>query len=189
VSHHLGGYFKEQRDKRGLSLGQLARLLGYRNTSKGANRISRFERQGAVTADLLLRLADALGIDLGTIEGLLEQDRQERLRDWEEWANEPVPMRLIVRYAAAAYGKVALPGAVTTPEQAERYACAYAREHGRRVCLALSRRLSVWINEDGRVEARTEATPDTSNVPSMRLKGGGEKFLLNFGGRPVSEWK
>jgi hypothetical protein len=93
-------------------------------------------------------------------------------------------MELVVRYMAAVYGRVALPEGVTTPEHAERYACAYARQHGRRVCLALSRRVSVWVGADGRVEARTEATPDAPNVPFMRAKGSGKKFLLNFGEAP-----
>jgi hypothetical protein len=114
----------------------------------------------------------------------MERDRQGRLRAWEEWVRQPVPKRLIVRYMPAVYGTVALPEGVTTPEQAEAFARAYAREHGRRVCLAVSRRLSVWVGEDGRVEARTEATPDTPNAPFMRLKGSGKKFLLNFGGHP-----
>jgi transcriptional regulator with XRE-family HTH domain len=184
MANHLGDHFKEQRDKRGLSLGQLARLLGYRNTSKGSNRIARLEREGAVTADLLLRLAGVLGIDLPTIEELTERDRQERLREWEGWVSQPVPIQLVVRYMPAVYGTVALPEGVTTPEQAEAFARAYAREHGRRVCLAVSRRLSVWVNSEGRVEARTEATPDGPNTPFMRLKGSGKRFLLNFGGRP-----
>jgi transcriptional regulator with XRE-family HTH domain len=181
VTNHLGDYFRERRQQRGLSRGQLARLLGYRNVSKGANKISRFERQGYVTEDLLLHLAEALGIDLPTVEDLLEKDRQERLRDWEEWVSQPVPMRLIVRYLPAVYGTVALPEGFTTPEQAEAFARDYARQHRRRVCLALSRRLSVWVNKEGRVEARTEATADTSNVPSMRLKGSCKKFLFRFG--------
>jgi transcriptional regulator with XRE-family HTH domain len=184
MSNHLGTYFRERRRQRGLSLGQLARLVGYRNVSKGCNRIARFERYGAVTQDLLLHLAEALGIDLPTVEGLMERDRRERLREWEAWANEPVPMRLIVRYMAAVYGTVALPDEITTPEQAEAFARDYARQHGRRVCLALSRRLSVWVGKDGRVEARTEATPDAPNTPFMRLRGSSKEFVLNFGGRP-----
>jgi transcriptional regulator with XRE-family HTH domain len=181
MTNHLGGYFRERRQQRGLSLGQLARLLGYRTVSKGANRIARLEREGAVTEDLLLRLAGVLSIDLPTVEGLLERDRQDRLRAWEEWVSQPVPIRLIVRYAPAVYGSVALPEGVTTPVEAEAFACAHARQHGRRVSLAVSRRLSVWVGEDGRVEARTEATPDRPNTPFLRLKGGGQKFLFGFG--------
>jgi transcriptional regulator with XRE-family HTH domain len=183
MADHLGTYFHERRQQRGLGLGQLARLVGYRNVSKGSNRIARLEREGAVAEDLLLRLAKALGIDLPTVEGLMEKDRQERLRQWEQWVNEPVPMRLIVRYMPAVYGTLALPEGVTTPEQAEAFARQYARQHGRRVCLALSRRLSVWIDREGRVQARTEATPDVPNVPYMRFKGSGKRFLFGFGER------
>jgi transcriptional regulator with XRE-family HTH domain len=109
MTNHLRDYFRGRRQRRGLSLGQLARLLGYRNVSKGSNRIARFERAGAVPADLLLHLADALGIDPPTVEDLLERDRQGRLRGWEAWVSEPVPIRLIVRYMPAVYGQVALP--------------------------------------------------------------------------------
>jgi transcriptional regulator with XRE-family HTH domain len=181
MSNHLGDYFRERRQQRGLGLGQLARLLGYRNVSKGANKISRFEREGYATADLLPRLAGALGIDLPTVEGLLERDGQERLREWEEWVSQPVPIQLVVRYMPAVYGRVTLPEGITTPEQAEAFAREYARQHRRQVCLAVSRRLSVWVGTDGRVEARTEATPDTPNTPFMRLRGSGKKFVLNFG--------
>jgi hypothetical protein len=41
----------------------------------------------------------------------------------------------------------------------------------RNVCLALSRRHPVWIDAQGQVSGRTEATPDDPNVPFMRLKG------------------
>jgi transcriptional regulator with XRE-family HTH domain len=181
--NNLGHYFHNRRLQVNLSLGQFARLVGYRNVSKGANRIARFEREGMVTDDLLAALAETLGIDLDTVESLIEQDRQEQLRAWEAWVNEPVPMELIVRYMPAVYGKVPLPVDITTPEQAEAFACKYARQYSRKVCLALSRRHSVWIDAEGEVYARTEATPDDPNVPFMRLKGIKKKFLMRFGGK------
>jgi transcriptional regulator with XRE-family HTH domain len=174
-------YFHARRIDRGLSLGQLARMVGYRNVSKGANRIARFERDGAINELLMLNLAEALEIDLPTVEDLMEQDRQEHLRAWEAWANEPVPMCLIVKYLPAVYGTTQLPEGVKTPEEAEKYACDYARRNRRQVCLAVSRRLSIWINKEGEVEARTEAKPDQSNVPSMRLRAK-RTFLWSFGG-------
>jgi hypothetical protein len=115
------------------------------------------------------------------VEGQTEQDRQEYLRAWEAWADEPVPPCLVVKFLPAVYGTVELPDGVRTPEQAEQFACEYARRHGRPVCLAVSRRLSVWIDRDGQVEARTEATPDRPNVPFMRLKGDERRFLWRFG--------
>jgi hypothetical protein len=110
----------------------------------------------------------------------MEQDRQEQERAWEEWVNQPVPMRLVVRYIPAVYGIVELPQWVETEEGAEEYACDYARRHRRRVCLAVSRRMSIWINKEGEVEARTEATPDQPNVPVMRLHGSKHMFLWRF---------
>jgi hypothetical protein len=134
-----------------------------------------------VTEDLLAALADALGIDPQSVESLIEQDRQEHLRAWEEWVSEPVPMRLIARYMPAVYGRVPLPIEITTHEQAEAFACEYAKQHRRKVCLALSRRHSVWIDAQGQIYARTEATPDDLNVPFMRLKGSRTKFWMRFG--------
>jgi transcriptional regulator with XRE-family HTH domain len=181
MQNNLGRYFHAQRIDRGLTIGQLARMVGYRNVSKGANRIACLERGGSVDEGLLVNLADALGIDLPTVKELIEQDRQEYLRDWEKWVNEPVPMQLIVRYMAAFYGNKALPEDVKTPEDAEKYARDYAKNHGLRVCLAVSRRLSIWISKEGEVEARTEATPDDSNVPFMRVKGDKRTFLMGLG--------
>jgi transcriptional regulator with XRE-family HTH domain len=178
--NHLGSFFHNQRISQGLSLGQLARMVGYGNVSKGANKIVRFERDGIITEELLARLADALGIDLPTVERLIEQDRQEHLRAWEEWVSQPVPMQLIVRYVAAFYGRVKLPEEITTHEQAEAFAREYAKQHRLKVCLAVSRRHSVWIDAEGQVYARTEATPDDPNVPYMRLKGSRKTFLMRF---------
>jgi hypothetical protein len=181
---HLGTHFQAQRLDRGLTLGQLARMVGYRSVSKGANRIARLERDGVVNELLLGHLAEALGIDRATVESLIQQDRQEYLRAWEEWVNAPVPMRLIVKYLPAVYGTTELPEGVTTPEEAERFACEYARRHRRPVCLAVSRRLSIWINQRGKVEVRTEAVPDKPNVPFMRLRGRNQPFLWSVGSRP-----
>jgi len=80
-------------------------------------------------------------------------------------------MQLIVRYMAAVYGTVKLPEDITTPEQAEAWASTYAKEHGLRACLAISRRLSLWFGADGNVEVRTEARPDQPNQPWMQVKG------------------
>jgi hypothetical protein len=90
-------------------------------------------------------------------------------------------MCLIVRYLAAVYGTVPLPEEIAKHEQAEAFASEYAKQNGRRVCLALSRRHSVWIDAQGQVYARTEARPDQPNTPFMRLRGSKTKFLMRFG--------
>jgi hypothetical protein len=181
MATYLGTHFREQRHKQSLSLGQLARLLGYRNVSKGANKLVRLEREGIVDEQLLVRLAGVLGIEPSRVQSLIEQDRQEYLHAWEAWVSQPVPMQLIVKYMPAVYGTVPMPDEVTTPEQAEAFAREYAQRHGRSVCLAVSRRLSVWIDKGGNVEARTEAAPDYPNTPFMRLNGSGRMFVMGFG--------
>jgi len=107
--NNLGDFFRDRRIERGLSLTQLARLVGYRNLNKGMRNILRFERDGTIRDDLLVALAEALEVDWCIVEELTDKDRQERLREWKEWANEPIPMYMVVRYMAAVYGKKPLP--------------------------------------------------------------------------------
>jgi hypothetical protein len=175
---NLGAFFSDERKRRGLTLGQLARLVGYRNLNKGARRIACLEHTGTAMPNLLLNVADVLGLDWMLVERLAEEDRQERLREWEAWVNEKVPMQLVVRILAAIYVSKGLPAEVTTPEQAEAWACGFALQHRCRVCLVLSRRWSVWIDAEGQVEARTEARPGEPNVPFMQVKG--RSFLLDM---------
>jgi hypothetical protein len=91
-------------------------------------------------------------------------------------------MQLIAKIIPAVCSRVPLPDEITTPEQAEAFACEYAKQNRRQVCLALSRRLSIWIDAEGKIYGRTIATPDEPNVPYMRLKGSGRRFLFGFGG-------
>src|SRR5687767_12756698 len=109
---HLSRFFHSVRLAKGLSLGQLARLIGYRNISKGANRIRAFENSGAVHPDLFGKLASALEIDQTTIERLANEDR----RDWNEWANEPIKSYLVIRLMAAIYVTRNVPAEIGSAE-------------------------------------------------------------------------
>lgn len=180
----VASHFKAQRLAKNLSLGDVARLVGYKNIAKGANRIVRFEREGIIDDELLIKIAKTLAIDWATVEELAEQDRQEHIEAWNKWADEPVPMKMVLRLMAAIYSTCPLPSEITTPEEAEKYACAVARLRRMQVCLVLQRRQSVWIDTHGVVLRRTEATPfGDPNLPWMRLKGG-RKFLLNLDPEP-----
>ena len=50
------------RRAKGLRLSELASMVGYQNTARGAARLDRFEKYGCIREDLLLRVAVALGI-------------------------------------------------------------------------------------------------------------------------------
>jgi len=69
MTSHLAKYFRQARESKGFRFGQLARLCGYRNVTKGANKIVAFERWGRrIHLGLLMKMADALGIDHATAE-------------------------------------------------------------------------------------------------------------------------
>jgi hypothetical protein len=93
-------------------------------------------------------------------------------------------MHLIVRWVPGIYCAQVLPGYQQSPAAAQQYACAFAGQHRGQVCLVLSRKVSVWIDKTGAVEAPTVATPDRPNVPHMQLKG--RAFLLGSGGVEAS---
>ncbi len=173
MNKHLRNYFRRQRELKGISLGPLAEMIGYRNRNKGCRLIVNFEREGIVTDDLLKKLIDALEVDPQGMIQAMEKDKAE----WEAWVSEPVPMQMIVRLVAAVYCPHPLPVEIATPEQAEAYAKKFAEEKRLRVCLALNRRESVWISEDGEIVGRTIAKQGFLNIPYTTL-GGQRKFLF-----------
>src|ERR1700677_1960919 len=95
MTNHIGKYFRAKRLE--LGLGQVVRLLGYRNISKGANKVHYFEEHGSIRKDLLQTLMTILSIDPHIVRALASKDRDEYLREWETWVNEPVPIRIAVR--------------------------------------------------------------------------------------------
>ena len=167
----LAEHFHQARLDKGLKLGQLARLAGYKNVAKGARRIEALERHGNVHADLRNKLADLLGIDHMTVDRLMDEDQRQFLAEWNAWASEPIRPYLIIRYMAAVYSHRELPEEIQSAEEAEAYATNVARTRHFRCCLVLSRRISVWIAADGTLEGVTEAVPGEPNTPVMRIGG------------------
>lgn len=177
MSTHLSRHFEQKRLARGLRPGQLASLMGCKNPGKIGNRIRQFELSGTISQELFEKLADALEIDAGTIERLVEQDRREYFEKWLKWVNEPITPYLVERLIPAIYRRIPLPPEVTTQEEAEAWAAGVARESKRKCCLVWSRRISIWFDEAGQLVGRTEAVPGQPNVPWIKI--GGKTF--NFG--------
>ncbi|MCX5659642.1 MAG: hypothetical protein NTW19_07960 [Planctomycetota bacterium] len=170
---HLAEHLRAAREQQKLSLGQVARQLGYRNVNKGIRRVQEFEDSGATArADLAQRLAELLEADPIIVAQLQRKD----LQDWKAWIDESIPMRLSVRLMAAIYCETRIPSEVVTPEQAEDFAKQFAKANRVRCCLALSRRTTVYIDANGLVEGRLEAEPFVSNIPHMTI--GGRTFIL-----------
>ena len=105
----LAHHFRTVRKERDLSLSQLARLVGYQNVTKGCNKITKFEERGEIHADLLRKLADSLGIGAATIDALIDCDRREFERVWNEWADQPISPHIVIRLIPAVYRRSDLP--------------------------------------------------------------------------------
>jgi hypothetical protein len=174
----LSEHFYKARLNKGLTLGQVTRLVGYRNVSKGANRINAFERGGSIHRDLRTKLADVLGIDHLTVERLMDEDRRQFFATWNAWANEPIRPYLIIRLMPAVYCAQDLPAEIESAEAAEEYAVNVARSRHLRCCLVLSRRISVWIEANGSISGVSEAVPGEPNTPVMWVGGNGRNACL-----------
>ena len=175
----LAKHFETVRREKDLPLSRVARAVGYKNISKGSNRISKFERFGEIPGELLEKLAQVIGIEESTIDVLIEEDRQAFLKSWKEWVAQPIRPYVVIRWIPAVYQSVELPAGTITLEQGESFAAERARAVQKRACLVWSRKLSVWFDECGNVTSRTEASPGAANVPFMRLRAGLRNFVLS----------
>lgn len=180
-NNHLGRYFRARRLELGLSLGEVARRLGYSNISKGARRVLELEAVGeCCTQEFLVKLMGVLGVDRSVVQELVDRDRAEYVQEWEQWVSEPVPIVVVRRLIPGVYATHRLPPDVTTPEQAIAYGQDLARTMEARVYVELSRRLTVIIDEQGKVTARVEATPDTDPRPFTLI--GNKRIRFELGG-------
>ena len=173
---HLGDFFRNRRFEKKLSLGQLARLMGYSNVTKGANRIQTFEGGGKVAADLLGKLAGVLEIGPDDIRRVAYED----YTDWLAWANEPIRPHVVVRLLACVYQRIQLPDDALTKEAMEGFAANIARERKMRAWLVLSRRTSIYFDMDGNKHGPIEATPEMPCEPYAVI--GGKRVQFDFGG-------
>jgi transcriptional regulator with XRE-family HTH domain len=72
----LGQLLRQARQGQGLGLEQVACRLGYRNVTKGVRKLKVIEATGTVSDDLLVKLAEVLGIDWVVLEEVIDCLRQ-----------------------------------------------------------------------------------------------------------------
>jgi len=150
---HVSDYFKQRRMEKRLRQVDVARMVGYRNLSKGCRRINTFEQMGIVRTDLLTRLAAALGIDQKT----LSQKVAEDLADWQRWVSEPVEPFLVG--LGFMCGPIELPDEIRSLSAAMKYTASCARRWKSEMGLVVSRRLWIWFDVDGALKQILEAFP------------------------------
>ncbi len=173
MNRHLRKLIRKYRSTFGLNFAQLAKMAGYKNKIKWANRICNFEREGVGEDDMVRRIIDALHIDAGELRQAVQEDESE----WRSWADEPVSIQMRVMLFGAIILNHDLPENITTKELAIEYACQFAKANQLRVCLALSRRESVWISRDGQMSV-VQTKPGMPNSPYASI--GGKKFVLTL---------
>jgi hypothetical protein len=165
----LSEHFKHERLARQLRLSQLAVLAGYTNIGKGACRINVFETSGRIAPAVLSKLAAALGVSLPTVSALIAADEKNFLLDWNQWADHAIEPYLVIRLIPAVYRSELIPLEVKSLAEGEAFAASRAKHWSKRVCLVISRRYSMWLDEAGEVYARTEAVPGSPSGPGMTL--------------------
>lgn len=169
------------RQKQNLNFEELAGLCGL-NPKKWGHRIVDFEREGRGDDELVGKLINALCIPLEEVHDAVQKD----LADWNKWADEPVPVQMIVRLIGPFCMIHEIPDEINTREDAINYAQDYAKKEHLRVCLVLSRRESAWISADGHTFI-SQTQPGGINVPYGSF--GSTKFLFdisNGGFNPTS---
>ena len=191
MTTHLAEHFRKRRTEMGLKLGQVALLVGYqhsaRSLSHGCNRLLKFEQTGIINDQLFRKLMAVLEIDQATVNERLQED----LADWLKWANETIRPYIVMRLMPAVYSQAELPDEVRSVEDAERYASEFAKERRLRICLVLSRRVSVYFADDGSRQYASEAVPGGEpNQPYTLI--GGRRCLMQFTDHGISlpeiEW-
>ncbi len=165
-----GKYLKEERLKQRLNTAELARLMGYKNVSKGMNRIIDLERENIIIPEVLKRIVDALNLDHDHVHSLIRKDRDEDKRKFEEWVNKPIKMYYIIRLMPTIYLSFEMPTNINTEEEAVEFVAGIAKEKHNKCWVVLSRREKVYITEDGEVGGKIEAFYDDEDYPYVRVK-------------------
>jgi len=177
MQNRVGKIVKAERLKKRLTRGQLALAMGFRNLSKGANRITRLERDGVGDSNFRERVALVLNLDPARLAQLSIKDHREKTEIWERQIEKPTFFRLTVRAIPGFYIEKRLPSNVETPEEAEAWACQFAECHYLKVCLQISNRKRVWIDKRGRVTARSEVAYELIDLPKTTVKGKTVRFF------------
>jgi hypothetical protein len=175
MSSHLSQFFHQRRLDKKFGFGDVARRCGYKNITKGCNRIQKFEDGDEIDTELFQKLTAVLDISDADIARCVEADKTE----WEQWADESIEPYIVIRLMAAFYSHKNIPPNIHADQEAmKQFASDFSKEKRLRVCLVLSRRLRVWFDREGGVERTTEDTFDQSYGPYMRVSG--KKFLMNL---------
>ena len=164
-----GKYLKEERLKQNLNTAELARLIGYKNVSKGMNRIIDLERENIIP-EVLMKIVKALNLDHESVNSLIKRDKEEDKMKFEEWLNQPIEMYYVTRLMPTIYLSYELPTNINTADEAVSFVAGIAKEKGNKCWVILSRKEKVYITEDGEVRGKIETKYGDEDYPYVRVK-------------------
>jgi len=165
-----GKYLKKERLKQNLNTAELARLIGYKNVSKGMNRIVDLERENIIIPEVLVKIVKALNLDREYVNSLVKKDRDEDRRKFEKWVSEPIKMYYVIRIIPAIYMSYDLPSNIKSENEAINFVAEIAKNKHKKCCLVLSRKEKIYIDEGGEIEGRFETEYGDEDYPCVRVK-------------------
>ncbi len=163
-------YLKEERLKQRLNTSELARLMGYRNVSKGMNRITNLERENIIIPEVLEKIVNVLNLDHEYVDSLIKRDEEKDRRIFEEWLSEPIEMYYVMRIIPTIYLSYNLPSNINSEIEAIKFVANIAKEKYKKCCLVLSRKEKIYIDEDGEIEGRFKTKYGDRNYPYVRVR-------------------
>jgi len=165
-----GKYLKEERLKKNLNTAELARLIGYKNVSKGMNRIVDLERENIIIPEVLAKIVKALNLDHSYVNSLVEKDKDEDKKEFEKWLSEPIKMYYVMRIIPTIYLSYDLPSYIYSEDEAINFVAGVAKEKHKKCCIVLSRKEKIYIDEDGEIVGKIETKYGDRYNPYVRVK-------------------
>jgi hypothetical protein len=83
MTNQLGDYYRIQCKMKLKTHLDVARLVGYRNTRNGVQRLMLFEQYGVIKQSLLVKVAEVLDMDWELVEELSALDEQAKVAETE----------------------------------------------------------------------------------------------------------
>jgi len=168
-TNRLGVFVRQTRVARGLSTGKLAALMGYRNLGKGARRVNSLEAGEEILPGVLSGAIKVLELDPAIVRNLIEQDRQDYIAGWNEWADEPIRPYVITKLMPGVYSRKTVPEGMVDLEEVVEWMTGIATARFCRTWLVWTRRVTYWFDAGVVWSQVSENTPFKDCIPYMTL--------------------
>lgn len=179
--NHVGAWLRAEREARGLSLEEMARLVGSKRMWKTVPNIEAVEANWRYYPSLSFRIAKLLGLDKQKLRELAKIEDEERQAAWIAWTDQPSDEPLVAHVKVIPGVWISKELRSRDPEEALKEALAWRRSPTMVMVVELSRRHRVTVFPNGRQE-RWEAKPDNFWLPVQMIGGQTFRFYADSEG-------